>query len=42
MTTPEKGIKTKIIGVTLLFFFIAGLCEIGGGVAPYWLVRALY
>jgi small multidrug resistance family-3 protein len=31
MTTPEKDTKTKIIGVTLLFFLIAGLCEIGGG-----------
>ncbi len=23
--------RTKKVGVTLLFFFIAGLCEIGGG-----------
>jgi hypothetical protein len=31
MATPEIGTKPKIIGLTLLFFSIAGLCEIGGG-----------
>ena len=49
MTTPEKGTKTKIIGTTLLFFFIAGLCEIGGGYLVWlwlrdgmsWMIGAL-
>ena len=27
----EEDNKIKIIAITLLFFFIAGLCEIGGG-----------
>ena len=33
MTTPERRriIRAKKISATLLFFFIAGLCEIGGG-----------
>jgi len=31
VTTPERSTKAKKISVTLLFFFIAGLCEIGGG-----------
>lgn len=31
MTIAFDSGKTKKIGVTLLFFFIAGLCEIGGG-----------
>ena len=26
-----EGTRTKKISITLLFFFIAGLCEIGGG-----------
>ena len=28
---PERSTKVKKISITLLFFFIAGLCEIGGG-----------
>jgi small multidrug resistance family-3 protein len=28
---PERSTKAKKISITLLFFFIAGLCEIGGG-----------
>jgi small multidrug resistance family-3 protein len=31
VTKPERSTKAKKISVTLLFFFIAGLCEIGGG-----------
>jgi small multidrug resistance family-3 protein len=31
VTTPERGTIAKKISITLLFFFIAGLCEIGGG-----------
>ncbi len=31
MTAPERSTKAKKISITLLFFFIAGLCEIGGG-----------
>jgi small multidrug resistance family-3 protein len=33
VTTPERRriIRAKKISATLLFFFIAGLCEIGGG-----------
>lgn len=27
----SESTKAKKIGITLLFFFIAGLCEIGGG-----------
>ena len=29
--TTERSTKAKKIAITLLFFFIAGLCEIGGG-----------
>jgi small multidrug resistance family-3 protein len=28
---PERSTTAKKISITLLFFFIAGLCEIGGG-----------
>jgi small multidrug resistance family-3 protein len=28
---PVERIKSNKIAVTLLFFFVAGLCEIGGG-----------
>ena len=28
---PERSTKAKKISITLLFFFITGLCEIGGG-----------
>jgi small multidrug resistance family-3 protein len=28
---PERSTKAKKISITLLFFFIASLCEIGGG-----------
>jgi small multidrug resistance family-3 protein len=35
--------KAAKIGITLLFFFIAGLCEIGGGYLVWlWLVLFLY
>ena len=41
--------RTKKIGITMLFFFIAGLCEIGGGYLVWlwlrdgmsWMVGAL-
>lgn len=33
-----QGNKIKRIAITLLFFFIAGLCEIGGGsIVWFWL-----
>jgi small multidrug resistance family-3 protein len=49
VTTPERSTKAKKISVTLLFFFIAGLCEIGGGYLVWlwlregmsWIIGAL-
>ncbi len=31
MTAYDRETKAKKIGITLFFFIIAGLCEIGGG-----------
>ena len=39
VTTPERSTKAKKIGITLLFFFIAGLCEIGGGYLVWLWIR---
>jgi small multidrug resistance family-3 protein len=49
VTTPERSTKAKKIIVTLLFFFLAGLCEIGGGYLVWlwlregmsWIIGAL-
>jgi small multidrug resistance family-3 protein len=49
VTTSERSTKAKKISVTLLFFFIAGLCEIGGGYLVWlwlregmsWIIGAL-
>jgi small multidrug resistance family-3 protein len=48
VTTPRSTVPKKI-SITLLFFFIAGLCEIGGGYLVWlwlrdgmsWIVGAL-
>jgi small multidrug resistance family-3 protein len=49
LTPPQRSTKVKKISITLLFFFIAGLCEIGGGYLVWlwlregmsWIIGAL-